>query len=215
MSWYDEDENESTGSTNDDFGFFDNAAADASNALADNNDGQVSENTSPVGKFKDRVGKKNFVLIICMLVGTLILVLITLIFGKEPEEQQKNKVTPKPQQQVQQQPQQQVVIKNNTDWQDATGATFTEGIEATARFTVTDYKMYMRRAGSENDPLEVRVEVWGSISGYSGLYKLDVPYATIAAKTYFETQGNQLAFDVVFKVGTSKNNKVIYDITPK
>lgn len=213
MSWYDDDETEVTSGGNDDFGFFDNSAAETGTDTPTENADSSSDASGPIGKFKNRIGKKNFAIILAMFIGMFIIIGVVLIFGKE-DKPAEEKVTPTPvvQQQTQQQQTQQKPVTSTSDWKDVTGATFEPGVTTKSQFNVTEYKMYMRTAGT--GALEVRVEVSGSIDGYSGTYKLDVPYGTIAAIKQYEQEGKTLSFPVTISVGKSKDNKVIYDITP-
>ena len=210
-NWYD-DENENTSEQNESFGFFGETPENTDVTT----DEQVEEPQGKLSSFKERVGKKNFTLIIIMLVGMAIIIAVSLIFGADTSNKKDNQG--KQQQATQQAQSTQQPVKQSTgyaDWKDMTGATFTTGTEKTAQFTVTDYKLYARNTGGKVAPLEVRVEVWGALAGYDGLYKLDVPYATIAAIIDYETNKNEaLSFPVTFKVGTYGENKVIYDITP-
>lgn len=210
-NWYD-DENENTSEQNESFGFFGETPENTDVTT----DEQVEEPQGKLSSFKERVGKKNFTLIIIMLVCMAIIIAVSLIFGADTSNKKDNQG--KQQQATQQAQSTQQPVKQSTgyaDWKDMTGATFTTGTEKTAQFTVTDYKLYARNTGGKVAPLEVRVEVWGALAGYDGLYKLDVPYATIAAIIDYETNKNEaLSFPVTFKVGTYGENKVIYDITP-
>lgn len=218
-SWYDDDETTSAGS--DTFGFFgDDAEAGASDLGTDTGAENASEDTSEgqgaIGRFKSNIGKKNFTLLIIMLVGMAIIVIVALVFGSDAGEKPNTNKTQQTQQSQTQQPVQQPTASNsNTDWKDMTGAKFETGAEKTALFTVTDYKMYARSTGGKVAPLEIRVELWGAIAGYDGIYKVDVPYDTLAViEQLTASKSDPLSFNVTFRVGTYGENKVIYDITP-
>lgn len=215
--WFDSDDN--TTDTNESFGFFGEEDAGNSTTTAETttDTAEQGETGGKLDSFKERVGKKNFVLIIIMLVGAAIIVVVSLIFGADSN---------KPKETTQSKPTQQVSQNTTTtkpaqttsgyaDWKDMTGATFETGVEKTALFTVTDYKLYARNSGGKVAPLEVRVEVWGAIAGYDGLYKLDVPYDLISyIDSHSSVEDDPVSFNVTFKVGVYGENKVIYDITP-
>ncbi len=215
-SWYDDDETTSSGS--DTFGFFgDDAATEGAPSDDTSSEGEDTAEAGggPFGKFKNNIGKKNFTLLIIMLVGMAIIVIIALVFGSDSGQKPNTNKQQTTQQQQSQQTVQQPVTNNSTDWKDMTGAKFETGAEKTALFTVTDYKLYARSTGGKVAPLEVRVELWGALAGYDGIYKIDAPYDTLAVIEQLNTsKGDPLSFNVKFRVGTYGENKVIYDLTP-
>lgn len=214
MSWYDDDD---TTSTSDGFGFGLEETTDATESTTDGLDAETTS-SSKFGSFKERIGKKNFTLLLILLAGTALVVIVALVFGSDTSKSTNSNDKQHTTQQTIQQPTKKPSAQTSTgyaDWKDMTGATFTTGSEKTAQFTVTDYKLYARNSGGSVAPLEVRVEAWGAIAGYDGIYKIDVPYATIAVILEYETSKDEpLSFPVTFKVGTYDKNKVIYDITP-
>lgn len=220
-SWYDDDD--TTSSSSDSFGFFgddteagaadiNNADSDAATSVEDD-----SESQGALSKFKNNIGKKNFTLLIILLVGMAIIVIVALVFGSDAGKKPNTNNKQQTQQTQTQQPVQQQPVKTNSDsdWKDMTGAKFETGAEKTALFTVTDYKLYARSTGGKVAPLEIRVELWGAIAGYDGIYKVDVPYDTLAVIDQLTaSKGDPLSFNVTFRVGTYGENKVIYDVTP-
>lgn len=96
---------------------------------------------------------------------------------------------------------------NNTDWvrlDDTSGISFnTDYIPAV--FVVTGVEHYALKA-DPNGNLEIKTELTGSISGYSGTYKLTVPYSKGCKLS------NGMSFDVQVEIGSYKGKSVIGDI---
>lgn len=218
MSDWFNDDNNNTENSNDSFGFFGSEAEESTdNALETDNayeSEQPDTKTGFISRIKNKLGSKQFTLLIISIVGLSIIIAVALIFGNDvgqkPTKQTENKVTQQPQ------PTQKPIQSSSySDWTDMTGAAFDTGSEKTAIFTVTDYKMYARNTGGKVAPLEIRVELWGALAGYDGVYKVDVPYDTISVIQQLNTQqGDPLSFQVKYKVGTYNGSKIIYDITP-
>lgn len=107
----------------------------------------------------------------------------------------------------QQTPQGHQSSSGTSDWtklDGASGIVFNDGYND-AIFTVTGIEHYALRA-DPNGNLEVKTELTGSISGYSGTYKLTVPYSKGSKLT------TGMTFDIQIQVGDFKGKSVIGDI---
>lgn len=205
MSWYDdEDDNQLT---NDSFGF---APSQSDNSAQDNEQSNNEEDSTKKG-ITNKLGKKRVVLLTLILVATILIVVVSLVFGgsstkPEKEQQEVSNITTVPTATPKS-------TNSTSDWLDMTGATFESGVEHTSRFVMTNHKLYVRKTGGTIAPLEIRLELWGAIDGYDGIYKIDVPYGTLeAANVWKNENGAPLSFKISFKVGTYNGSKIIYDI---
>ena len=77
----------------------------------------------------------------------------------------------------------------------------------TAQFTITKVKHYVSVQSQDSDYIQVKTRLTGQISGYPGIYTIEVPYQLGKG-----LQANSRAFDVQILTGTYKGLTVIGDI---